>query len=85
VYDREVRRGAAYSWESIVLLIAYYVVFMIGGDIADYLIGLVVEREFGSHISLLVFLALYFLSLWLAWVFAVRMTDPKRAAPATQR
>jgi len=68
-----------------VLLIAYYVVFMIGGDIADYLIGLVVEREFGSHISLLVFLALYFLSLWLAWVFAVRMTDPKRAAPATQR
>ena len=67
------------------LLIAYYVVFMIGGDIADYLIGLVVEREFGSHISLLVFLALYFLSLWLAWVFAVRMTDPKRAAPATQR
>ena len=67
------------------LLIAYYVVFMIGGDIADYLIGLVVEREFGSHISLLVFLALYFLSLWLAWVSAVRMTDPKRAAPATQR
>jgi len=68
-----------------VLLIAYYVVFMIGGDIADYLIGLVVEREFGSHISLLVFLALYFLFLWLAWVFAVRLTDPKRAATATQR
>jgi hypothetical protein len=29
-----------------------------------------------------VFLALYFVSLWLAWVFAVRMTEPKRAAPA---
>ena len=67
------------------LLIAYYVVFMIGGDIADYLIGLVVEREFGSHISLLVFLALYFLSLWLAWVLAVRMTEPKHAMPAAQR
>ena len=31
------------------LLIVYYVVFMIAGDLSDYLIGLIVEREFGSH------------------------------------
>jgi hypothetical protein len=28
-----------------VLLIAYYVAFMIAGDLSDYLIGLIVERE----------------------------------------
>ena len=40
---------------------------MIAGDLADYLIALIVEREFGSHVSLFVFLALYFLFLWVAW------------------
>ena len=67
------------------LLIAYYVAFMIAGDLADYLIGLIVEREFGSHVSLIVFLALYFLFLWVAWVFAVRMTEPKHATPPVRR
>jgi hypothetical protein len=41
--------GAAYSWEGIVLLIICYVAFMIAGDLADYLIGLIVEREFGRR------------------------------------
>ncbi len=58
-------------------LIVYYVIFMIAGDIASYLIGLVVEREFGANVSLIVFLALYFLFLWVAWLLAVRMTQPK--------
>ncbi|MEA3069559.1 MAG: hypothetical protein QOD29_1005 [Alphaproteobacteria bacterium] len=58
-------------------LIVYYVVFMIAGDIAAYLIGLVVEREFGSHVSLIVFLALYFLFLWISWLLAVRVTRPR--------
>jgi hypothetical protein len=63
----------------------YYVAFMIAGDLADYLIGLIVEREFGSHVSLIVFLTLYFLFLWVAWVLAVRMTEPKQAAPPVRR
>ena len=67
------------------LLIVYYVIFMLVGDLADYLIGLIVEREFGSQVSLIVFLAIYFLSLWVAWVLAVRMTEPKQAAPAARR
>ena len=65
-------------------LIVYYVGFVLVGDLADYLIGLIVEREFGSHASLIVFLALYALVLWLAWLFAVWMTAPKHAAPATR-
>ena len=63
-------------------LIMYYVVFMIAGDLATYFIGLIVEREFGSHVSLIVFLVLYFASLWIAWLLAVRMTEPKHAQPA---
>jgi hypothetical protein len=60
------------------LLIVYYVAFMIAGDLADYLIGLIVEHEFGSYVSLIVFLALYFLFLWIAWLLAVWMTEPAR-------
>jgi hypothetical protein len=59
-----------------VALIAYYVGFMVLGDLADYLIGLVVEQVW-PQASLLVFLALYFVSLWVAWLLAVRMTAPK--------
>jgi hypothetical protein len=62
------------------LLIVYYVIFMIAGDFAAYLIGLLVEFEWGSHASLIVFLALYFLSLWVAWLLSVRMTKPRVAA-----
>ena len=64
------------------LLIVYYVIFMIAGDLSAYLIGLTVEREFGSQASLIVFLALYFLFLWVSWLLAVWMTEPKRAALA---
>jgi len=67
-----------------VVLIIYYVAFVIVGDLADYLIGLIVEREFGGHASLIVFLALYALVLWAAWLFAVWMTAPKHAVPATR-
>ena len=61
------------------LLIVYYVIFMIAGDLAAYFIGLLVEYEWGSHVSLIVFLALYFLFLWVAWVIAVQLTKPRVA------
>ena len=61
------------------LLIVYYVIFMIAGDLAAYFIGLSVEYEWGSQVSLIVFLALYFLFLWVAWVLAVRLTKPRVA------
>jgi hypothetical protein len=59
-------------------LIVWYVGLMIAGDVADYLIGLVVESLWGPTVSLWAFLALYFFSLWLAWIIAVRMTEPKK-------
>jgi cation transporter-like permease len=63
------------------LLIAYYLVFMIAGDLAAYFIGLVVERAFGGQVSLIVFLALYFFFLWIAWLLAVWFTAPKGTEP----
>jgi hypothetical protein len=65
--------------EGIVSLIVYYVVFMIIGDFAAYFLGLFTEYEWGSQVSLIVFLALYFLFLWLSWVLAVHLTKPKTA------
>lgn len=59
-------------------LIVYYLVFMVAGDFVDYLIGLGVERVW-PQASLITFLLLYFVSLWVAWLLAVRMTEPKEA------
>ena len=65
-------------------LILYYVVFMIGGDIAAYFLGLLVEYEWGTHVSLIVFLVLYFFSLWVAWILAVWVTRPRDAASSAR-
>ena len=63
-------------------LIYYYVGFMVAGDVADYLIGLVVERIW-PQASLVIFLALYFVFLLLAWLLAVEHADAERwFAPA---
>jgi hypothetical protein len=56
---------------------------IVAGDLAAYLIGLVTEREFGGQVSLIVFLVLYFLFLWVAWVLAVWITKPSHAEPAS--
>jgi hypothetical protein len=53
---------------------------MIVGDLLAYLIGRFVEYEWGSYPSLVVFLALYFLSLWVAWLLSLWVTEPKTAA-----
>src|SRR5262249_24875957 len=61
-----------------------YVAFMIGGDLGAYLLGLVVEYEWGKHVSLIVFLALYFFSLWVAWMLAVWVTTPRGATSSAR-
>ena len=60
-------------------LLIVYLALMIAGDLVAYLIGLVIEREFPAA-SLPAFLALYFLFLWIAWIIAVRVTAPRKAA-----
>jgi hypothetical protein len=56
-----------------VLLI--YVVLMIAFSIVDFLIGATVSHYFGDPISLPIFLACYFTTLWLAWMIAVRIAE----------
>jgi hypothetical protein len=79
IFDRSVVRRSDTLYEDVSMsLIIWYVGFMIAGDLVAYLIGLLVEREWGSHASLVVFLVLYFSSLWVAWLLSVRVTEPKR-------
>jgi hypothetical protein len=47
-------------------LIFWFLGFMILGDVLAYFIGRFVEYEWGAYASLVVFLALYFLSLLVA-------------------
>lgn len=65
-------------------LIVYYLVFMVVGDLSAYFLGLITERTFGSQPRLIVFLTLYFLFLWLAWLLAVWVTQPKPALVSTE-
>lgn len=62
-------------------LIVVYVGFIIAGDFADYLVGVVAEDIWPGS-SLTVFLVLYFFVLWAAWRLAVRVTEPKTATAA---
>ena len=58
-------------------LIVVYVALMITGDFLAYLTGLAVERMWGPQVSLPFFLFMYFLLLWVAWIIAVKVTEPK--------
>jgi hypothetical protein len=58
-------------------LIVVYLGLMITGDVLAYLMGLFVERMWGSTVSLPFFLFMYFLLLWVAWLIAVKLTEPK--------
>jgi hypothetical protein len=72
-------------------LLAVYLVLIIVGDVIAYIIALVIERPHligfataqpATTVSLTVFLALYFINLWVAWQIAVKLTEPKAAAAA---
>ena len=59
-------------------LMAFYIVFVLIGDLGAYAIGRTVEH-WSPTSSLPVFLACFFLVFWLAWRLAVRLTEPKTA------
>jgi hypothetical protein len=65
------------------ILMAWYVLFMVIGDVITYFIGLAVEYKWGSEVSLIVFLSLYFFSLWLAYKLSVWVTEPKKPVVVT--
>ena len=59
------------------LLLTYIVLALIGIAII-YFVGLGIERIWPIA-SLPAFLLLFFVVLWLAWLAAVRLTEPKPA------
>jgi hypothetical protein len=61
-------------------LLFWYVGFVLAGDVLAYLFGRFVEYEWGPNASLIVFLTLYSLTLWISWILAVWVTEPKRRA-----
>jgi uncharacterized membrane protein len=60
-------------------LIAFYIVFVLIGDLIAYFVGRTMEQFATQSLSLTVFLACFFVVFWVAWVLAVRVTKPKSA------
>jgi cation transporter-like permease len=71
---------AATSWTGniLMMLIVWYVLFMVIGDLIAYFLGAMIEHQWGSQVSLIAFLILYFMALWVAWLLAVWVTKPKQ-------
>jgi hypothetical protein len=63
-------------------LLIWYIGLVAIGDVIAYFAGLAVERQFGSYPSMVAFIAMYFVVLWVAWVASVRITAPRKAAAA---
>jgi len=63
-------------------LLIWYIGLVAIGDAIAYFAGLAFERQFGSYPSMVAFIAMYFVVLWVAWQLAVRITAPKTAAAA---
>ena len=59
-------------------IMAFYVVFVVIGDVGAYLIGRAVEF-WSPAASLPAFLACFFIVFWIAWRLAMRVTRPKAA------
>ena len=57
-------------------LIVYYLVLVLLADVAAVLLCLWIERAWPVA-SLPIFLCLYFAILWVAWVLAIRLSEPK--------
>jgi hypothetical protein len=63
------------------VLILWYLGLVAMGDALAYLIGRFVEYAgAGSNTSMIIFLVLYFLTLWIAWLLAVRLSAPTKTA-----
>jgi hypothetical protein len=63
-------------------LLIWYIGLVVIGDVIAYFAGLAVERQFGSYPSMVAFIAMYFVVLWVAWQLSVRITAPRKEAAA---
>jgi CBS-domain-containing membrane protein len=57
-------------------LLIVYVALVIMGNLIAYFVGLMIDRTVPTA-SLPAFLAMYFAFLWVSWVIAVRITQPR--------
>jgi membrane protein implicated in regulation of membrane protease activity len=58
-----------------VVVIGLYVIFATLGSLGAWAIGLAVEARTSQAVSLIVFLAVFFAALILAWPVAARLTE----------
>jgi cytochrome c biogenesis factor len=65
-------------------LIIAFVISVLVGDLIAVGIAEIIER-FSEQLSLWVFLALFFLVFWGAWIIAVRVTAPRTASSGATR
>jgi hypothetical protein len=59
-------------------IMVVYILIVVVSESIVVAIGLTLDRIYPA-LSLPVSLSLFFAVLWLAWIMAVRLTDPKRA------
>ena len=57
-------------------ILTVYVLLVVVMELIVVAVGLVLDRIYPS-VSLTISLSLFFLVLWLGWVIAVRLTEPK--------
>ncbi len=57
-------------------LLFVFIVSLVVGQALSIFAGLLVERHYSPYAGLVTFIALYFVMFWVAWKFAVRITDP---------
>lgn len=69
--SRNQRQGG----EPMRLLVVFLLSLMVSQSISIG-VGLLVERHFTPYTGLVTFIALYFAMFWLAWRFAIRITEP---------
>jgi hypothetical protein len=69
---------AGFAEKTTMWVLLIYVALMIVGDFIDFGVGAAVSTIWSDAISLPVFLACYFFTLWFAWVVAVRIAERMR-------
>jgi hypothetical protein len=57
-------------------LLLVFLVSLVAGQAIAVSLGLLVERQYSPYAGLVTFIALYFVMFWVAWKFAVRITEP---------
>ena len=58
------------------LLLVFLITLLIGQSISIG-VGLLVERHVSPYTGLVTFIACYFVMFWVAWRFAIRITEPR--------